>query len=103
MAKSAVASAIAFALIGSCNVASAQDQAQIEAGEQLYDEHCASCHGEKLRATGSAADLKEMRAEDRPRFDKALLEGRGQMPSWQGVLNPAEWDQVWAYIRAHAK
>jgi len=33
------------ALMGSC-VASAQDRAQIEAGEALYDEHCANCHGE---------------------------------------------------------
>jgi hypothetical protein len=34
--------------------------------------------------------LKEMRAEDRPRFDRALMEGRGQMPSWQGVLTEEE-------------
>ena|SRR5829696_974214 len=95
--------ALAFALIIFRHVASAQDRAQIEAGEQLYDEHCASCHGEKLRTTGSAADLKEMRAEDRPRFDRALMEGRGQMPSWQGVLTEEEMNQMWAYIRSHAK
>jgi mono/diheme cytochrome c family protein len=93
----------AVALIYCGAIAAAQDQAQIEAGEQLYDEHCASCHGEKLRTTGSATDLKELRAEDRPRFDKALAEGRGQMPSWQGVLSADEVNQVWAYIRAHAK
>ena len=103
MARNASTIAIAFVLIAFCNGASAQDQAQIEAGEQLYDEHWASCQGEKLRTTGSAADLKEMRAEDRPRFDRALLEGRGQMPSWEGVLNHDEVDQLWAYIRARAK
>jgi mono/diheme cytochrome c family protein len=91
------------ALLCSSAIAAAQDQAQIEAGEQLYDEHCASCHGEKLRTTGSAADLKELRADDRPRFDKALAEGRGQMPSWQGVLSADEMNQVWTYIRAHAR
>jgi quinohemoprotein ethanol dehydrogenase len=95
----AAAGALTFGAV----VAAAQDQAQIEAGEQLYDEHCASCHGEKLRTTGSAPDLKEIRGEDRPRFDKALMDGRGQMPSWQGVLSADEINQVWAYIRAHAR
>jgi mono/diheme cytochrome c family protein len=94
---------LAGALISNSAIALAQDQAQIEAGEQLYDEHCATCHGEQLRMTGSAADLKELRANDRPRFDKALAEGRGQMPSWQGVLSNDEMDQLWAYIRAHAR
>jgi quinohemoprotein ethanol dehydrogenase len=91
------------ALICGSAIAAAQDQAQIEAGEQLYEEHCATCHGEQLRMTGSAADLKELRASDRPRFDKALAEGRGQMPSWQGVLSTDEMDQLWAYIRAHSR
>ena len=93
----------AGALICGSAMAAAQDHAQIEAGEQLYEEHCASCHGEKLRTTGSAADLKELRASDRPRFDRVLAEGRGQMPSWQGVLSTDEIDQLWAYIRAHAR
>jgi quinohemoprotein ethanol dehydrogenase len=94
---------LAGALIPNSAIALAQDQAQIEAGEQLYDEHCATCHGEQLRTTGSAADLKQLAANDRPRFDKALAEGRGQMPSWQGVLNADEMNHLWAYIRAHAK
>jgi quinohemoprotein ethanol dehydrogenase len=91
------------ALICGAAISAAQDQAQIEAGEQLYDEHCATCHGEQLRTTGSAADLKQLSANDRPRFDKALAEGRGQMPSWQGVLSADEMKQLWAYIRAHAE
>ena len=59
----------------------------IEAGEQVYDEHCASCHGDKLRSTGAMPDLKELRADDRPKFDKFVMEGRGQMPPWQGTLS----------------
>ena len=46
----------ALALLAFCAVASAQDQAMIEAGEQVYDEHCATCHGEKLRSTGAIPD-----------------------------------------------
>ncbi len=93
----------AITLICGGAVAAAQDQAQIGAGALLYDEHCSPCHGEQLRTTGSAADLKELGANDRPRFDKALAEGRGQMPSWEGVLSAEEKDQLWAYIRAHAR
>ena len=77
-------------------------QAQ-SSGEELYDEHCASCHGEKLRSTGAIPDLRELGADDRARFDKAVLEGRGQMPAWQGVLTPEEIEGLWAYIRSSAR
>jgi quinohemoprotein ethanol dehydrogenase len=93
----------ALALLAFCAVASAQDQAMIEAGEQVYDEHCATCHGEKLRSTGAIPDLKEQRADGRARFDKLVMEGRGQMPAWQGVIGKHELDQVWAYIRSRAR
>jgi quinohemoprotein ethanol dehydrogenase len=93
----------ALALLAFCAVASAQDQAMIEAGEQVYDEHCATCHGEKLRSTGAIPDLKEQRADGRARFDKLVMEGRGQMPAWQGVIGKQELDQVWAYIRSRAR
>jgi mono/diheme cytochrome c family protein len=82
--------------------ASAQDQAMIEAGEKTYDSNCASCHGENLVNPGSSYDLKELRADERARFDKSVLDGKGQMPPWRGVLGETELDQLWAYIRANA-
>jgi quinohemoprotein ethanol dehydrogenase len=84
-----------------CSVAPAQGM--IAAGEQLYDEHCASCHGEKLRSTGAMPDLKEQRADGRSRFDQIVMNGRGQMPAWQGIVGPDELDQLWAYIRSRAR
>ena len=78
----------------------AQEPAQIEAGEAVYDEHCASCHGEKLRSSGSFPDLRELGAEDRTRFDQMLADGKGQMPSFQGLLTAQELDQLWAYVRS---
>ncbi|MGH6770154.1 MAG: c-type cytochrome [Xanthobacteraceae bacterium] len=83
--------------------ATAQDQALIEAGEQVYEEHCASCHGEKLRSAGAIPDLRDLGAGERARFDKAVLEGRGQMPAWEGVLSTQEFDQVWAFVRRYAR
>ena len=32
----------------------------------------------------------------------AVLDGKGQMPPWRGVLGETELDQLWAYIRANA-
>ena len=83
--------------------ASAQDQAAIEAGEALYGEHCAMCHGDNLRSAGSIPDLRDLRADQRSHFDQTVTDGKGQMPAWGGVLSEQEFDQLWAYIRAHAR
>jgi mono/diheme cytochrome c family protein len=91
---------VACALAGVGAAAWAQDQ--VEAGAQLYEEHCMGCHGEKLNAPGTSFDLRKLTAEERPRFDKFVLDGKGQMPPWRGTLNETELDQLWAYIRAHA-
>ena len=86
----------AYALAGGGAIASAQEQ--VEAGAQLYEEHCMGCHGEKLKAPGTSFDLRKLTAEERPRFDKFVLDGKGQMPPWRGTLNETELDQLWAYI-----
>jgi mono/diheme cytochrome c family protein len=88
-------------LLGFGGTASAQDA--IAAGEQVYEEHCASCHGEKLRSTGAMPDLKAQRADGRARFDEMVMKGRGQMPAWQGIVGREELDQLWAYIRSRAR
>jgi mono/diheme cytochrome c family protein len=74
-----------------------------EAGEMLYDEHCSSCHGEKLRSSGAIPDLRQLGAADRPRFDKIVAEGKDQMPSWEGVIDAKGMDHLWAYIRSRAR
>jgi mono/diheme cytochrome c family protein len=96
----------AFCALGFCALgssASAQDRAAIEAGEQLYEEHCMACHGEKLRNPGTSFDLRKLTAADRSRFDKFVMDGKGQMPPWRGTLNEQEVDQLWAYVRANAR
>jgi len=82
--------------------ASAQDRSPIAAGAEVYQTHCATCHGERLVNTGSTFDLRRLRAEERPRFDKATKEGKGQMPAWGGVLSAEDLDQLWAYVRSKA-
>ena len=82
--------------------ARAQGQQLADAGKELYDSDCAECHGDDLRNTGGAFDLRELGANERPRFDQSVMNGKGQMPPWKGVLGPAELDQLWAYVRSHA-
>jgi mono/diheme cytochrome c family protein len=80
----------------------AQDRAKIQAGAEVYAERCSACHGERLRVTGGAFDLLKLRPDERERFDKAVNDGKGQMPPWGGVLSPEEIDQLWAYVRSRA-
>jgi mono/diheme cytochrome c family protein len=80
----------------------AQDRAKIEAGAEVYEMHCATCHGERLRNTGAAFDLLTLKPNERARFDEAVNDGKGQMPSWAGVLSAEEIDEIWAYIRSRA-
>ena len=80
----------------------AQDRAKIEAGAEVYATHCASCHGERLRNTGAAFDLLQLKPNERERFVQAVNDGKGQMPSWAGVISDEEIDQIWAYIRSRA-
>ena len=94
-----MAAVIAMGAASAC----AQDRETIEAGHQLYDTHCASCHGERLQNPGSSFDLRGLHPNERPRFEASLLNGKGtQMPSWNGTLSAVEIEQLWAYVRENA-
>jgi cytochrome c55X len=80
-----------------------QEQSAIDAGEKVYEEHCQSCHGEKLRSAGAMPDLRELRQDERAKFDTMVMNGRSQMPAWQGIITPQELDQLWAYVRSRAR
>jgi mono/diheme cytochrome c family protein len=81
---------------------SAQDAARIEAGENVFNNNCAVCHGDQLVSTGQTFDLRRLKDTDRARFDNSVRNGKNQMPPWKGVLTDEEIDQVWHYIRANA-
>ncbi len=78
-------------------------EGDVEAGAAVYEENCAICHGEKLRATGAAPDLKGLGADQRAKFDMLVSQGKGQMPSWEGILSDDDKAAVWAYIRSRAR
>jgi mono/diheme cytochrome c family protein len=80
----------------------ARAQSAAEAGRDVYAEHCAPCHGERLNATGAAPDLKRLGADQRARFDEIVRNGKGQMPAWDGMITDEEINAIWAYVRSRA-
>jgi mono/diheme cytochrome c family protein len=84
------------------HIAPVRAQSAADAGREVYAEHCAQCHGERLMATGAGPDLKLLSADQRARFDQIVLDGKGQMPAWAGMITDEEIDQIWAYIRLRA-
>jgi mono/diheme cytochrome c family protein len=80
----------------------ASDQAKITAGETVYNTYCSTCHGDDLVNTGQTFDLRRLQADERPRFENSVRNGKNQMPPWKGVLSDQQIDQLWHYIRTHA-
>jgi len=84
-------------------VAPARAQSAADAGRDVYAEHCATCHGERLIATGAAPDLKLLGADRKTHFDEIVRNGKGQMPAWEGMSSDEQISQIWAYIRSRAE
>jgi cytochrome c6 len=96
---------LAIMVVAGCaggTAARAQAQAAVEAGEQVFAENCAPCHGERLASPTPNTDLKKLKLADRERFEQRVLDGKPPMPPWRGALSPEEIAQIWAYIRANA-
>jgi len=100
--KIVIMSAVAAAELALIGSAASQSGQQLEEGEQVYNNYCFTCHGERLVSSGQTYDLRRLRPSDRPRFDTAVRNGKGQMPPWKGVLGDGEIEALWAYIRANA-
>jgi len=75
----------------------------IAAGENLYRNNCAKCHGANAEGKGSRPSLKSERLADATDGDIAWIIKNGQMykgmPSWGGLPEPARW-QIVAYLRS---
>jgi mono/diheme cytochrome c family protein len=84
-------------------IAPARAQSAADTGREVYAEHCAQCHGERLMTTGGAPDLKLLRADQQAHFDEIVRNGKGQMPAWDGMITDEEITQIWAYIRSRAE
>jgi mono/diheme cytochrome c family protein len=74
------------------------DPEKVGQGEQVYADYCQVCHGDNLVSSGQTFDLRKLKPDERERYQRAVLNGKGQMPPWKGVIDDAQIDAVWAYI-----
>ena len=92
-----VRACLLFILLCSC-VSAQADNAQI--GNEIYNEHCAACHGRDMQKPGLAFDLKKFPKDDFPRFLNSVLNGKGSgMPAWKSKLNSEDIECLWDYVR----
>jgi cytochrome c55X len=92
----------ALVLLSAAQFAFAQDQLEIAAGAEIYQETCSACHGERAVSPGAIPDLRKLGPDERPKFDVVVTDGKGQMPAWGGVLSDEQIGQIWAYIRSRS-
>jgi mono/diheme cytochrome c family protein len=96
-------------LVIACGPASAQGafrQEQIQAGEKMYAQRCATCHGQKMQnpdAELGAFDLRYFPREDHDRFVNSVKDGKNTMPAWGALISAADIEALWAYLCAGEK
>lgn len=82
---------------------SEDDANAIRAGEKLYRQHCAECHGEDARGTDKAANLRMADVQGATPGELAWVLRNGNllkgMPSWSGLPDQRRW-QIVAYIKS---
>ena len=96
-----LAAALALGMPAAAHVAAAQDAALVAAGERVFNEHCAECHGQRLIPKVGIPDLRKLRPNQRQYFNTSVLNGRApEMPMWRGIVSEDQLEQIWAYIQA---
>jgi mono/diheme cytochrome c family protein len=74
----------------------------IAAGEKLYRQHCAECHGDDARGRDRAADLHSSGVQNASPGELAWFLRNGNlakgMPSWSGLPAQRRW-QIVAYLK----
>jgi mono/diheme cytochrome c family protein len=75
------------------------DADTLQLGKGIYEEDCASCHGEdgsgELLGSADFTDLRQMDGLAPRDLYLTVTQGRGSMPAWQSLLTQ---DERWAVI-----
>lgn len=100
-------SATGIALALACTAALAQTpepqpyaREQIRAGESIYAQNCAPCHGVRMKDGQVAFDLRTLTPQQKGRFVASVVKGKNQMPPWGDVFRAEEIEALWAYVVA---
>ena len=75
----------------------------IAAGQKLFRQHCAECHGDDARGRGRAVDLHSPAVQNASPGELAWFLRSGNlrhgMPSWSGLPEQRRW-QIVAYLKS---
>jgi mono/diheme cytochrome c family protein len=90
---------------------SAQGKADNSAGEALFKSHCVMCHGSD--ATGNTTMGKQLKAPNLhskeiqkltdSEVKNVILNGKGNMPPFDGQISPDEASQIAHYVHSLGK
>jgi len=102
MLKVCVRAAVTLALVGLLFTYRVRAEEAAAEGERIYEDYCATCHGEQLQnnSNGLTFDLRRLKSDEYPRFVNSVSNGKNKMPPWKGVLTETQIKDLWAYIRA---
>lgn len=97
-------SGLLLVLVGAPGQAQAQgadDPAQVEAGQAIYEMSCAGCHGDDgTGVTGRGRPLIGIASQgDRATHVASVTDGKGGMPAFGERLSSDEIDQAISYVR----
>ena len=71
---------------------------RIKKGAGLFAQHCATCHGAKMRNPQWAINLKAFPRDAHLRFVESVTYGKRNMPPWEDVLAPDDIEALWSYV-----
>ena len=71
----------------------------VEKGREQFHRTCAQCHGRNMVNSGTTVyDLRKFPTEQRERFCNSVTNGKGNMPSFKGALEPGAIELLWNYV-----
>lgn len=84
------------------------DQASVKRGEQLYKEHCLSCHGIDGEGKGpitpegmKPVNLRKVAREVKNfKFFMSISQWQGDMPGWKETFDDKQREDLVAYIKS---
>ena len=91
-----------LSLMGLCALAGPAHADDAAIGREIYDEHCAKCHGKAMQApAGLAFDLRKFPRTEAARFRTSVLNGTPKgMPAWKDQLSAEDIQALWDYVKS---
>ncbi|MEZ5704966.1 MAG: c-type cytochrome [Burkholderiaceae bacterium] len=71
----------------------------VEKGKAQFHRTCSHCHGLNMVNSGTTVyDLRKFPVDQPDRFLNSVTNGKGNMPSFKGALEPGAIQYLWSYV-----